>query len=116
MLYSMSSLECPTSENLAAVLPRLPHHMEMITRTINGGYPRKLGVPLIEALLHDLTKFKRAIVRWAGQGNQSYLVETLSNLDRPLAMLLEYFSAPSTTTVSHEYAEMLVTFMYERRR
>jgi len=90
--------------------------MEMINRTINGGYPLKLGVPLVEALEHDLTRFKEAITKWVSSETQPHLYETLEKLPTPLATLREYFAAPDATGMSREEVQVLVDFVYDRIR
>jgi len=109
----MKTSERAISGNLAAVLPRLPHHMEMINRTVNGGYPVKLGVPLVEALEHDLSRFKEAVAKWLSADLQPKLFEALASLEAPLSSLWEYFGAPEESGMHHEDVQKLVAYIYD---
>ena len=112
----MKTSERAASGNLAAVMPRLPHHMEMINRTINGGYPLKLGVPIVEALEHDLTRFQQAITKWISADTQPALYEALNSLRAPLVTLREYFRVPGESGMGREDVQTLVDFIYDRIR
>ena len=90
--------------------------MEMINRTINGGYPVKLGAPLVDALEQDLNRFKGAVEKWVGADTQPHLYEALQSLEAPLVMLRDYFTTPGASTMTPEDLQIVVGFLYERIR